>query len=343
MSHSLMQSFAGVAVVTSCLALAGTAGAQSVEQFYSGKTINLYIGYGAGGGFDFYGRLFARHAGRHIPGQPNIVPQNMPGAGSLRAANFVYNAAPKDGTALGKVTPSVALEDALGTNGVQYKASEFAWIGRLAPTVDMIMSWHTSKAKTIQDAYRIEVLAAGDGPGSTAETMPRVLNSVVGTKFKIITGYQGSNQAMLAMEKGEVDASTVGWSTIAMNKKSWLENKSVNLLVQLSPYRHKDLPDIPHMVELGKTEEQKQILGVYASAAAIGRSIFGSPGIPADRVKALRDAFDAMLKDPAFLADVEKSKTEVDSLSGAELQKVVVAATQLTPAMREQAIKARSQ
>lgn len=344
MSHSGVKCLGGaVAVVAFCCSfmVVQTAAAQSVESFYKGKTINVYIGYGAGGGFDFYGRLFARYVGRHIPGQPSIVPQNMPGAGSLRAANFVYNAAAKDGTSLGVVTPALALEDAFQSNGVQYKAAEFAWIGRLAPSMDIVMSWHTSKAKTIDDVFKLEVPIAGSGAGSTAEMMPRVLNSVVGTKFKVITGYDGSNQAMLAMERGEVDASTVGWNTVATAKRDWVTNKSVNLLVQLAPYRHKDVPDVPNMVELGKTEEQRQILSVYASGAEIGRSVFGSPGIPAERVKALRDAFDAMIKDPAFLAEVEKTKTELDPLPGAELQKVVEAATQIPADIREKARKAR--
>ena len=331
----------GAAIVALAYAVTASANAQSVEQFYKGKTVNLYIGYGPGGGYDFFGRLVARHIGRHIPGQPSVVPQNMPGAGSLRAANYVYNVAPKDGTALGIVTQTVALEEALGTPGVQYKADGFNWIGRATSNVDMILTWHTSKVKTIEDAKQFEAPVAGTGPGSPAEFMPKVLNSVVGTKFKVITGYPGSNEGMLAMEKGEVEGATTSWNTIKTSKQEWLKNKSINMIVQLTPDRHRELPDLPAMVELGKTAEQKQILSLYASGAVVGRSIFASPGIPADRVKALRDAFTAMTKDPVFLAEVEHTKAEFDPMSGEELQKVIEDAAKIPAATREKARVAR--
>ncbi|MGE5537524.1 MAG: Bug family tripartite tricarboxylate transporter substrate binding protein [Gemmatimonas sp.] len=330
-----------VAAVAGIASSTTSAHAQSVEQFYKGKTVNLYIGYAPGGGYDFFGRLVARHLGRHIPGQPNVVPQNMPGAGSLRAANFVYNVAPKDGTALGIVTQTVALEDAFGTPGVQYKATAFNWIGRATSNVDMMLTWHTSKVKTFEDALKYETPVAGTGPGSPAEFMPKVLNKVLGTKFKVITGYPGSNEGMLAMEKGEVEGATTSWNTIKTSKQDWLQNKQISLIVQYTPYRHKELPNVPDMVELGKTDEQKQILGLYASGAVIGRSIFTSPGVPAERVKALRDAFTAMTKDPVFLADIEQTKAEFDPMTGEELQKTIEDATKISPAVREKAREAR--
>ena len=341
MSIHLMKRLFGGAALAALLCVAGTANAQTPEQFYKGKTINLYIGYGPGGGYDFFGRLVGRHLGRHIPGQPNVVPQNMPGAGSLRAANFVYNIAPKDGTALGIVTQTVALEDAFGTPGVQYKAAGFNWIGRATSNVDILLTWKDSKAKTIQDAMQIEVPVAGTGPASPAEFMPKVLNHVLGAKFKVITGYPGSNEGMLAMEKGEVDGATTSWNTLKTSKQDWLKNKTINLLVQFTPYRHKEIPDVPNMVELGKTDEQKQILALYASGAVIGRSIFTSPGVPADRVKALRDAFTAMTKDPVFLAEVEQTKAEFDPMSGEELQKAIEDASKVSPEVREKARAAR--
>jgi tripartite-type tricarboxylate transporter receptor subunit TctC len=171
--------------------------------------------------------------------------------------------------------------------------------------------------------------------------MPKVLNHVLGTKFKVITGYPGSNEGMLAMEKGEVDGATTSWNTLKTSKQEWLKNKTITILVQYTPYRHKELPDVPNMVELGKTDEQKQILALYASGAVIGRSIFTSPGVPADRVKALRDAFAAMTKDPVFLAEVEKTKAEFDPMSGEELQKTIEDASHVTPAVREKARAAR--
>ena len=331
----------GAAMAALACAVTASANAQSVEQFYKGKTVNVYIGYGPGGGYDFFGRLVARHIGRHIPGQPSVVPQNMPGAGSLRAANYVYNVAPKDGTALGIVTQTVALEEALGTPGVQYKADGFNWIGRATSNVDMLLTWHTSKTKTIEDAKQFETPVAGTGAGSPAEFMPKVLNSVVGTKFKVISGYPGSTEGMLAMEKGEVDGATTSWNTIKTSKQDWLKNKSINLILQFTPDRHKELPDLVDMVELGKTAEQKQILALYASGAVVGRSIFASPGIPAERVKALRDAFTAMTKDPVFLAEIEQTKAEFDPMSGEDLQKVIADAAKIPPATRDKAREAR--
>jgi tripartite-type tricarboxylate transporter receptor subunit TctC len=340
MSNLIVKRLLGGAAVASLLCV-GVANAQTPEQFYKGKTVNLYIGYGPGGGYDFFGRLVARHIGRHIPGQPNVVPQNMPGAGSLRAANFVYNIAPKDGTSLGIVTQTVALEDAFGTPGVQYKSAGFNWIGRATSNVDLMLTWKTAKAKTIQEAMQYETPVAGTGPASPAEFMPKVLNHVLGTKFKVITGYPGSNEGMLAMEKGEVDGATTSWNTLKTSKQDWLKDKSITILVTYTPYRHKELPDVPNMVELGKTDEQKQILALYASGAVIGRSIFTSPGVPADRVKALRDAFTAMTKDPVFLAEVEKTKAEFDPMSGEELQKTIEDASHVSPEVREKARAAR--
>jgi tripartite-type tricarboxylate transporter receptor subunit TctC len=265
----------------------------------------------------------------------------MPGAGSLRAANYVYNIAPKDGTALGIVTQTVALEEALGTPGVQYKAAGFNWIGRATSNVDLMLTWKNAKAKTIEDAMKYETPVAGTGPASPAEFMPKVLNHVLGTKFKVITGYPGSNEGMLAMEKGEVDGATTSWNTLKTSKQDWLKNKTITILVQYTPYRHKELPDVPNMVELGKTAEQKQILALYASGAVIGRSIFTSPGVPADRIKALRDAFTAMTTDPVFLAEVEKTKAEFDPMSGEELQKAIEDASHVSPEVREKARAAR--
>ena len=341
MSIDLIKRLIGGAAVASLVCVAASANAQSVEQFYKGKTVNVYIGYGPGGGYDFFGRMVARHIGRHIPGNPNVIPQNMPGAGSLRAANYVYNVAPKDGTALGIVTQTVSLEEAFGTPGVQYKADGFNWIGRATSNVDMLLTWHTSKTKTIADAMKYETPVAGTGAGSPAEFMPKVFNNVIGTKFKVISGYDGSTSGLLAMEKGEVDGATTSWNTVKTSRQDWLKNKSINLVVQYTPDRHKELQDLPDMVELGTNAEQKQILALYASGAVVGRSIFASPGIPAERVKALRDAFTAMTKDPVFLAEIEQTKAEFDPMSGEELQKVIEDAAKIPAATREKAKAAR--
>jgi tripartite-type tricarboxylate transporter receptor subunit TctC len=323
------------------VAMAGTAAAQSPEQFFRGKTITVFVGFGPGGGYDFYARLFAKYAGKFIPGQPNVVTQNMPGAGSLVATNYVYNIAPKDGTALGIVAQSLATDEALNSPGVKYKSGQFNWIGRMSSSVDMMIGWHTAKAQNINDIFQHETLIAGTGPGSDTEVVPHVLNKVVGTKFKLITGYTGANEAMLALQRNEVEAATVGWNTVATTKRDWLKDKTINLILQLAPYRGKVNPTIPNMVELGKTEEQKEILSVYASAATIGRSIFGAPGIPDDRVAVLRQAFSTLTKDKDFLNEIETTGTEFDPMEGAELQRVVSEASSLSPEIRAKAAAAR--
>lgn len=342
MSVSFVKYLAGNAAIgLVCLCNAATAIAETPEQFYRGKTITVYIGYGAGGGYDYYGRLFARYIRRHIPGQPNVVTSNMPGAGSIIAANYVYNVAPNDGTALGVISQGTPLEEAFGNNRVRYRSGEFNWIGRMSSSVDMTLAWRTAKAKAIEDVFNTEMIIAGTGPGSTAEFMPKVLNRMVGTRFKVISGYSGATDALLAMERGEVEAATVGWNTIATTKRDWLKNKTINLIVQMAPYRNKDVPDVPHMVELAKTDEQRKVLSIYASGAEIGRSILGSPKMPADRVQALREAFMAMTKDPEFLAEVKKTGTEFDPMPGDELQKIVQNAANISPGIRDTARRAR--
>lgn len=311
------------------------------QEDFKGKTITIYVGYGAGGGFDFYGRLASRHLGRHIPGQPNVIVSNMPGAGSLRAANYLYGVAPKDGTALGVITPTVALEEALGTEGVQYKAGKFNWVGRIGPNIDVTMTWHTSKVKTLEDAKRQPAQLAASGPGSTSAYLPKVLNSIIGTKFNIITGFGGANDGMLAMERGETDGAMTSLNTLRTSKAEWLKDKKVNVLIQYVPERLKDLPDVPALVELGKTPEDKQILGLFASTATVGKALVAPPDVPKETLGILRKAFAAMIKDPEFLAEVQKTNTEFDPASGEELQKMVEAVANMPEALRKRAREAR--
>ncbi len=336
--HFIIQSLCAAALLTT---VPVAAQAQSVEQFYKGKTINLYIGYATGGGYDFFGRLTARHMGRHIPGNPNIVPQNMPGAGSLKAANYLYAVAPKDGSALGIITQTVAIEEALGTQGVQYKSAAFNWVGRVTSNVEISLMWHTSKVQSIEDAKKIAAPVAGTGPGSPAEVYPKILNAVVGTKFKVITGYPGSNDGLIAMERGETDGALTSWNTTKTAKKNWLDEKKIAIIVQYAPERHPDLPNVPTAVELGSTPEQKKVLELFVSGAAVGRSILTTPNVPADRLKALRGAFDAMVTDKVFLDEIEKTKAEFDPLSGEKLQKIVEDAANIPPDVLKMAKAAR--
>lgn len=298
------------------------------EEFYRGKTVNVYIGFAPGGSYDFYGRMIARHIGKHLPGEPTAIPQSMPGAGSLRAANFLYTVAPKDGTAIGIVSQTLPLEEALGNPSAKYKAGEFNWIGRVTDVSDVAIAWHTAKAKTAADVLTIETTMANTGPGSTTYGFPKLLNALAGTKFILVRGYPGSTQAMLAMEQGETDAASTSWNTLRNAKAHWVRDNLVNVLLMYTSARIKALPDVPAAPELAKDDEGKRILTFYASSGDIGRSFIAPPGVPAERVKDLRSAFDAMIKDAEFLAEIGKAKADLEPLSGPELQKLVSEITQ---------------
>jgi tripartite-type tricarboxylate transporter receptor subunit TctC len=316
---------------------APVAEAQESSSAFRGKSVTMVIGFGPGASNDFYGRLVARHIGKHIPGNPSIVPQNMPGAGSFKAANFLYHVAPKDGTAIGIVTQTLATEEALGAAGIQFKSAEFTWIGRVTSDSVVTFMWHTSKIKTIADAMTHEAPIGATGVSSTVTIYPVVLNAMTGAKLKAVLGYESSTAAMLAMERGEVEGASTGWGTMKITKQDWLRDKKVNIIVQYGPERHPELPDVPTAIELGKTLEDKQVLGLYANDASIGKSILAPPKVPTDRVKLLRAAFDAMVKDEEFLADVKQANAEFDPLSGEKLQAIVEQAAQTPASVRERA------
>ena len=316
---------------------AGGAGAQPVEQFFARKTVTISIGYTAGGSYDLYGRLVARHLGKHIPGQPAVIAQNMPGAGSLKAANYIYEVAPKDGTALGVVVEAAALEQALANPAVQYDAAKFTYVGRVATSNNIFMQWHTAKVQSLEQARHTETSLAGTGPGSIAETVPRLLNALVGTKFKLISGYPASSEAMLAMERGEVEGASSSWAAVKVGKQAWLRENKIRIILQTTPERIAELPDAPCLGEIGNSAEDKQVFALYASGSAIGRSVLGPPGIPADRAKALRDAFAAMVKDPDFVADIRRLNVELDPLPGGAVAQLIARTLAVPAAVRERA------
>jgi tripartite-type tricarboxylate transporter receptor subunit TctC len=326
-----------MAAAALALTIAEPAQAQSGQPFFAHKTITISIGYTAGGSYDLYGRLVARHLGRHIPGQPIVVAQNMPGAGSLKAANYLYEVAPRDGTALGVVVESAALEQALSNPAAQYDAAKFIYVGRVATSNNIFMQWHTSKVQSIEDSKKLESTLASTGPGSIADTVPRLLNALAGTKFKLVSGYPASTEGMLAMERGEVEGSSSSWAAVFVAKKDWLREKKIRIILQTAPERTKDLPDSPALPEIGSTDEDKQVYHLYASGSAIGRSVIGPPDVPADRVKTLRDAFNAMVKDAEFIADIQKLNVELDPLSGEQVQELVVRTLNVPQAVRERA------
>jgi tripartite-type tricarboxylate transporter receptor subunit TctC len=310
--------------------------AQSDETL-KGRTVTMFIGSGAGGGIDLYGRVVARHIGRHIPGQPTVVAQNMPAAGSIAAANHLFNIAPKDGTAIGILSQGLILDEILGTPGLRFEVAKFNWVGRISSDVLLALTWHTSKVKTIADAMTIETTLGGTGAGSNVTKSPQLLNLVVGTKFKVIVGYSGTGATMLATERGELDGMSTGWGGLSAARPNWLRDKSVNLLVQMGTVRHPDMPDVPSWIDVAKTDDDKKLLWLFGANADIGKSIVAPPGMPPARIAMLRAAFSAMLADPAFVAEVRKANMDFDHAPGEKLQQIVAETIALPEALRERA------
>jgi tripartite-type tricarboxylate transporter receptor subunit TctC len=326
----------GLAGALAVLGGSNLAAAQDANTF-KGKTVTIYIGFAPGGGYDFYGRLASRHLGKHIPGNPTVVAQNMPGAGSFQAANYLFHAAPKDGTALGVLTQTIALEEAFKSKGVQYRSADYNWIGRITAVLEVTLAGPKSRAKTIEDVRKMETPVASTGSGSPSDGCHRLLNALGGTQFKIIAGYGGSSQTMLATESGEVDASSTSWNTLKRTKADMLKSGEISVLVQYASERHPDLPNVPAVVELGTSPEASAILGLYASSGAVGRAIAAPPGVSPERVKILRVAFDEMLKDPEFLAEVDKLQMEFQPASGEYMQSLIADTAKTSPALIEKA------
>ena len=310
---------------------------QQAEPFFARKTVTIYIGYTPGGSYDLYARLIARHLGKHVPGNPTVVAQNMPGAGSMKAANYLYQVAARDGTALGVIVESAALEQMLGNAAVAYDAAKFTYVGRVATSNNVFMQWHGSKVQSVADSQRIESTLAGTGPGSIAETIPRLFNAIIGTKFRLVSGYPASTEGMLAMERGEVEGASSSWAAVFVTKQNLLKEKTIRIILQTQPERHQDLPDAPSITEYGNTPEDRQVTALYASGSGVGRSLIGPPDIPADRLKVLRDAFNTMVKDPDFVADIRKLSIELDPLPGDRVQELITRTLAVPGSVRERA------
>jgi tripartite-type tricarboxylate transporter receptor subunit TctC len=316
--HSLHR--AAPAALLMLLAALDAARAQSAPEFYRGKTINVYIGVGVGGEYDIQARLVARHIGKHIPGNPTVVPQNMTGAGGLRMINYLYNVAPKDGTNIGMIANASVAMQATGIAGVQFDAAQMQWLGSIAPAVETMAVWHTAGAKSIDDARKKEVVAGASARGAITFIYPAMMNEFLGTKFKIVTGYPGGNQINLAMERGEVEARNNTWSSWKATKPDWLRDKKITVIAQAGP-RAPDL-DAPSVEDAARTPEERQLIELVVSGTQLGRP-FSTNAAPADRVAVLRAAFAATMKDPEFLAEASQLGFEVDPVLGEKMQKIV--------------------
>ena len=314
-------------LLAACALLASVAmpaTADEIADFYRGKTVRIVIGYGAGGGYDVYTKLLARFIGEHIPGKPNVIAQNMPGAGSRNAANWLYNVAPKDGTVLGVVGQATPADQALGQPGIQFDVRKFNWIGNMVVVNNIMITWHETGVRTIEDARKRPLAIGATGASSPSVLYPTVANNLLGAQFKIVSGYPGGGDIMLAMERREVDGrGSDSWASLKANNPAWIKERKVNILFQVGPKREADLPDPPLLTELAQNDEQRQILEVVSGDAAVGRPILTAPDVPAARVQALRKAFDDVMRDPAFLEAAKKANMYFNPLGGVELQKIV--------------------
>jgi tripartite-type tricarboxylate transporter receptor subunit TctC len=307
-----------IAALAALLASAG-ARAESVEDFYRGKTVTLVIGYSVGGGYDLYGRLLARHLGKHIPGQPTIVAQNREGAGSLRAAIYLYNAAPKDGTVIGTFSRSMSVAPLL--NEAPFDSSKFTWLGSISTDVNVCTTWNTSPVKTWKDMLS---KLGGLGAGADPDIFALMFKNVFGAKIKLVTGYPGTNDVALAMERGEVDGMCgLSWSTMKTRHGDWLAGKKVNIPVQAGLHKESEIASVPSVMDLAQTPEQTQIVRLILASQEMARPFAAPPGIPADRKRALIEAFVATMKDPDFLAEAAKMKADVNPVSAAAIENLL--------------------
>jgi tripartite-type tricarboxylate transporter receptor subunit TctC len=312
--------------------LAGIAGlaaalpvvANAQQDMFNGRTIIVYVSTGPGGGYDAYGRLLARNLGRHLPGNPNVIVENMPGAGGRSLANFLYNAAPKDGTAIGTVQHTTVYDALFGEPGVKYDARKFNWLGSMASFTSVGIAWRTSGVKTIEDAKTKQIVMGSSGAGATSFEYTNLMNHLLGTKFKILIGYKGAADMYLALERGELQGvAGTDWTSIRNDYSRWIENKDINVFVQFAVKPHPDLPDVPLIGDLVSSPEDKSVLRFVFAGLQFARPFMAPPGVPAPVVAALRSGFDATLKDPELLAEATKARFDVDPVDGATVQRLI--------------------
>lgn len=301
------------------------AAAQTPEEFYKGKTLQIYVGFGVSGTYDTYARLLAEHIGRHLPGQPQAVKLNMEGAGSLRLANWLYSAAPKDGTVIATISRAAPFTALTGTHGgTSFEAARFTWIGSANDEVSTCVAWSTAPVKTFEQLRTTELVVGTDGAGADGQQFARLLMGLFGARLRIVTGYPGGGPINLAMERGEVQARCGwSWSGIVVERKQWIDEGRINVLVQFGLRKHPDLPHVPSALDLATTEEQRQVLQLVLARQPLGRPFVAPPGVPPERAAALRKAFMATMADPQFLAVAQRAKLEINPLPGDEVARLV--------------------
>jgi tripartite-type tricarboxylate transporter receptor subunit TctC len=316
-----------VLIVAVSLAGAATpACAEAVADFYAGKQIRFIIRSGVGGGYDQYARLLGRHIGKHIPGNPSVIPVNMPGGGGIRAANYVAKIAPQDGTILTIVSQGLPTDQALGLNAsFQADLRDFQWIGNLSSSNQVLVTWHTSPTKTLTDLMQRETTIGSTQAGSISVQMPAIYNNILGTRIRIIFGYPDGTDVNIAMERGEVEGrATNPWASYVATTPEYVQKNWIIPIIQVGMVKDPALPNVPLLREQkAKTPEDQAVLEYMSKATVVGRPIATTPGVPAERVAALRRAFDLTLKDPDFIKEAKTQRAEIDAMTGAELTQIV--------------------
>jgi tripartite-type tricarboxylate transporter receptor subunit TctC len=304
------------------LSSAATADDKAIAEFYGKRTVTIAVGFSPGGNYDLYARLVSRHIGKHIPGNPTVIVQNMPGAGSRRLANTLANVGPHDGTMIGLPNQGIAMDQALGTEGVKFDARKFNWIGSPIEDNNVFWGWHTNPVKTIEDARQREFVVGATGPGSPTTYYPRIMNELLGTKFKVVSGYPGSNELDFAIEKGEVGGRVVSWTSLKITA-DWIATGKAHVMLQFGLRKTAALPNVRMLQDLAANAKHREIFEFLCLVPAMGRPFFLPPGVPQERVAAIRAAFAATMKDPGFLDDARRARLDVEPLTGDEIAQIV--------------------
>lgn len=324
---------AGLAVAA--ILTAQPAAAQSVADFYHGRNVELIVGSGPGGGYDLYARLLARRMGEHIPGKPTLIVKNMTGGGGIRAGNLLYNVSPRDGSTLGTFSNAMITAPLIGSEATKFDPATFTWIGSAASEDGVCIAWKTAEAKSWADLRDKKLIVGTAAPGTTTYTYPVMLRNMFDAKFELITGYPDASQAALAIERGEVQGICQTYSSLRAQRSQWFSDKEISVIISIALDRIPDLPDVPTVMELAKSDEQKQMLRVILAPNFAGRPLFAPPEIPTDRRDALRQAFDAVVKDPALIEDAKKQRLELAPASGKDVEALVKSVYATPPAMVE--------
>lgn len=332
MSYSTSSRQAASATIAALLLTPAATRADTVADFYRGKTLQMIVATAPGGDYDTRARLLARHMSRHIPGEPNIVPTNMPGAVGVQAANYVAGVAPRDGTVLHAIMQNMAAHQAIGGTGVKYDVTKLGWIGNSTDSPNLISSWHTTGITRIEQVYTRELVVGAPGVATSSVYYPHALNVLTGTKFKIVAGYPGGNNVNMAIERGEVGGrgsnSLAAWKS---TKPDWLREGKIHHLVQIALKRHPELPDVPLLFELARNEADRQVLYFLSADVTLSRAYVTTPDVPPERLAALRKAFDITMKDKGFLAEADKAQIDISPSTGEDAEKIVASVLATPP------------